>query len=318
MILSSWWANLSSHTRWLLLIPQPSKSHFCGRSPDRRAGSENDTLQFSAGTVWGDKSADTFHAVADSGVAVVKDYTAGKDFVQGINDRTSLKEILLSYAWNASSFYRHNALYDLVFSTFVEDSLPLSAKNSAPVIETVKHILKLALKQVPGYAPCTSEVAAPVTGFTKAILDVYRIRYFWPLFMQLANFDGNKPIYYSLQKHTFLHTIPQKNASNNKTIQELVVIKEIIDLFREKVLSHQLPISLKSTALYKMLKEVEFDFYHPHAQEGHGISSDIASLALDDTRFNKVVSKFPNTKNYQFPVKSIFFNGCIRVRPVNK
>ena len=69
----------------MLLTPQTSKSHFCGRSPDRRAGSENDTLQFSAGTVWGDKSADTFHAVADSGVAVVKDYTAGKDFVQGIS-----------------------------------------------------------------------------------------------------------------------------------------------------------------------------------------------------------------------------------------
>jgi hypothetical protein len=69
----------------LIRIPQTSQSHFCGRSPDRRAGYENDTLQFSAGTVWGDKSADTFHAVADSGVAVVKDYTVGKDFVQGIS-----------------------------------------------------------------------------------------------------------------------------------------------------------------------------------------------------------------------------------------
>ena len=49
-----------------------------------RGGSENDTLQVSAGTVWGDKGADTFQAVAGAGVAVVQDYTAGKDFVQGI------------------------------------------------------------------------------------------------------------------------------------------------------------------------------------------------------------------------------------------
>ena len=49
-----------------------------------RGGSENDTLQVSAGTVWGDKGADTFQAVAGAGVAVVQDYTAGEDFVQGI------------------------------------------------------------------------------------------------------------------------------------------------------------------------------------------------------------------------------------------
>lgn len=237
-------------------------------------------------------------------------------FVSALNQQTKLKEFLLSSAWNATSFMRHSALYDLVFSTFVEDCLPLSAKNSAPVIETVKHILKLALRQVPGYSPCTTEVAGPITGYTKALIDVYRIRYFWPIFMQVAPFDGNKPIYYSLQKHTFLHTIPQKNTSNNKTIRELIVIKNIIELFREKVLSHELPISLKSTALYKMLKDVEFDFYHPHADET-GIINDIDSIAHDDKRFMKIVSKFPNEKNYVFPVKSIFFNGCIRVRPIN-
>ena len=49
-----------------------------------RGGSENDTLQVSAGTVWGDKGADTFQAVAGAGVAVVQDYTAGEDFVKGI------------------------------------------------------------------------------------------------------------------------------------------------------------------------------------------------------------------------------------------
>ena len=49
-----------------------------------RGGSENDTLQVSAGTVWGDKGADIFQAVAGAGVAVVQDYTAGEDRVQGV------------------------------------------------------------------------------------------------------------------------------------------------------------------------------------------------------------------------------------------
>ena len=50
-----------------------------------RGGSENDTLVVGAGTVWGDKGADTFRAVAGSGVAVVQDYTPGLDFVEGVS-----------------------------------------------------------------------------------------------------------------------------------------------------------------------------------------------------------------------------------------
>ena len=49
-----------------------------------RGGSENDTLQVSAGTLWGDKGADIFQAVAGAGVAVVQDYTAGEDRLQGV------------------------------------------------------------------------------------------------------------------------------------------------------------------------------------------------------------------------------------------
>ena len=50
-----------------------------------RGGSENDILQVSAGTVWGDKGADTFQAVAGEGVAIVQDYTLGEDVIQGIS-----------------------------------------------------------------------------------------------------------------------------------------------------------------------------------------------------------------------------------------
>ncbi len=237
-----------------------------------------------------------------------------KDFITALETENSFKEDLLDRVWEATSFSRHNALYELVFSIFMEDSLPLSIRNSAPVIETVKHILKIALKQAPAYTPCVSEMAGPVSGFMKALIEVYRIRYYWPLFMELGFFDDLKPVYYSLQKHTFLHTIPQKNATNNKTIIELKEIKEIIELFRQKVLDQELPISLKGTALYKMFKDVEFDYFHPHTNES-GIISDIGLLALDDKRFLKLTDKFATEKQFDFPVKSIFFNGCIRVRP---
>lgn len=239
-----------------------------------------------------------------------------KDFITALETERHLKEYLLDFAWNGIAFNRHQALYDLVFSTFVEDALPLSIRNSAPVIETAKHILKIALKQAPAYTPCVSEMAGPVSGLMKSLIEIYRIRYYWPLFMELGFFDDLKPVYYSLQKHTFLHTIPQKNATNNKTIIELKEIKEIIELFRQKVLDQELPISLKGTALYKMFKDVEFDYFHPHTNE-NGIISDIGQLALDDKRFLKLTDKFATEKQFDFPIKSIFFNGCIRVRPSN-
>ncbi len=49
-----------------------------------RGGIGDDTLAVSAGTVWGDKGADTFQAITGAGVAIVQDYTAGEDFIQGI------------------------------------------------------------------------------------------------------------------------------------------------------------------------------------------------------------------------------------------
>ncbi|MDB4338069.1 hypothetical protein N9997_01875 [Synechococcus sp. AH-603-L18] len=49
-----------------------------------RGGKDNDLLVVSQGDVWGGQGADTFRAVAGVGVAIVQDYTAGEDVVQGI------------------------------------------------------------------------------------------------------------------------------------------------------------------------------------------------------------------------------------------
>ncbi|KZR64523.1 hypothetical protein [Prochlorococcus sp. MIT 1303] len=49
-----------------------------------RGGADNDILAVSAGTVWGDKGADTFQVIAGAGVSIVQDYIAGEDFVQSI------------------------------------------------------------------------------------------------------------------------------------------------------------------------------------------------------------------------------------------
>ena len=63
-----------------------------------RGGADNDLLAVSAGTVWGDKGADTFQAIAGEGVAIVQDYTAGEDLLKGIAGGSfTLTEQGLSY-----------------------------------------------------------------------------------------------------------------------------------------------------------------------------------------------------------------------------
>ena len=49
-----------------------------------RGGANNDQLLVSAGLVWGDKGADTFHAIAGAGIAQVQDYTIGEDVIRGV------------------------------------------------------------------------------------------------------------------------------------------------------------------------------------------------------------------------------------------
>lgn len=63
-----------------------------------RGGADNDILAVSAGTVWGDKGADTFQAIGGAGVAIVQDYTAGEDLLKRIAGGSfTLTEQGLSY-----------------------------------------------------------------------------------------------------------------------------------------------------------------------------------------------------------------------------
>ena len=63
-----------------------------------RGGKDNDLLAVSQGDVWGDKGSDTFRAIAGGWVAIVQDYTAGEDVVQGVaGGGFTVKEQGLSY-----------------------------------------------------------------------------------------------------------------------------------------------------------------------------------------------------------------------------
>ena len=235
-----------------------------------------------------------------------------KEAIELIQKDPAIQAALLKQERQDTDFHSNQLMYDLVWSIF-SDTLSNGIKNGPFIVETVKHLIKLAMAEIPGYIPAASSLQAPMPELIDVFLNVYRIRYYLPIFMELDYFNHQDPIYYSLQKHTFLCHIPQKNNAN-RTIDELNAIRALLLSFTEHVLENKLPISLENTLLYKTLQEVEFDFFHP--QGGEQLNTNIESIPEDDPRFTALTQDIALDKSVVFPKHSLFFNGCIRIRPV--
>ena len=237
-----------------------------------------------------------------------------KESINIIQNDPLIQSALLKKERQDTDFHTNQLMYDLVWSIF-SDTLSSGIKNGPFIVETVKHLIKLAMAEVPGYIPAANSLQAPMPELIDVFLNTYRIRYYLPIFMELDYFNHQDPIYYSLQKHTFLCHIPQKNNAN-RTIDELNAIRELILSFTEHVLENKLPISLENTLLYKTLQDVEFDFFHP--QGGEPLNTNIESIPEEDPRFTTLTENIALDKSVVFPKHSLFFNGCIRIRPARK
>lgn len=235
-----------------------------------------------------------------------------KRFVQIMEESTQLKSNLLTQAWDKSASLRSQVIFDLIWDYFIEGNLTLAHKNTPFVVETAKHLVKIAMQEAPGFTPAIDDLTGPVTGLMQAYWDVYKIRYYLPIFMHIQQFDGINPVYYSLHHHTFPHPIPDKSNAN-QTIREIGIIKRVIEQFTEQVLNNRLPYDLSDSWLYRTLQRVEFTFIHPQAEEE--MHTNIAEIVEEDARFLSLANTLGTEKNLSFPDHSVFFHGCVRIRP---
>jgi len=235
-----------------------------------------------------------------------------RHFIEAFNHHPALKNTLLQNIWQGTAFMRNQTTYDLVWSAFIEENLSLALKNSLAVMETVRYLLRIIMQANAAYAPCTHNNAGPIEGFSKALLDIYRIRFYLPIFMQPEHYDATQPVYYSLQKPFFLHAIPAKNTIS-QTINIMKQVKNTFESFKQQILQNKLPFSLKDTLLYHRLQETEVTFYHPKG--GPELKDDIATIFNEDPRFSKIQQQFRHYNHLALPDNSMFFHGCIRARP---
>lgn len=228
------------------------------------------------------------------------------------NHALALKHYLLEQNWKQSQFTQFQGTYDLIWSLFINQ---FEHNHYHPhMLETAKSIIKIAMGILPGYAPCTDDTTAPVGELIETLLDIYRIRYYWPVFMTPSYLSTKHPVYYGLHKPTCHYALPANNNSK-RTITELQHIQTTIEAFNRHIKLDMFPFSLSNSMVAKTLEMVEFDYFHP--SHPNTKNANIQGLLTDDPRFSHYIEqKFTDMKsqNRTLPEASLFFHGCIRIR----
>jgi hypothetical protein len=234
-----------------------------------------------------------------------------KPFMDRIEQYYRLKAFLLQNVWSGTSFIRSEAKYDMLWSVFTYQNLGASLRSPF-ALETAKHILKMIIKRVPGFAPARNDIAGPVSEFMNIFSNIYKIRYHLPIIMQPYTYDGVNPLYYSLHNYTLLQAFPEEKT-HGQLIRELEDIRKIILTFIEQMNENKLSADLSETTLFEMLNNTEIDFFHSSG-EGN-IRKDVEDIPKEDDRFTEPLRGSMKRPDLEFPSSSSFFKGCIRVRP---
>lgn len=234
-----------------------------------------------------------------------------KPFMDRIDQYYRLKAFLLQLAWSSTAFARNEGKYDMLWSVFVYHNLGASLRSPV-VLETAKHLIKMIIRRVPGFAPARSDQAGPSGELMNVFSNIYKIRYHLPIIMQPYMYDGVNPLYYSLQHFTLFHAIPGEKA-HGQLMRELEDIRFVMLSFIEQMNHNHLWADLKETVFFESLNSVDVDFFHISG-EGN-IRRDIEDIPAQDERFTEFPKGVMKKPGLEFPAVAQFFRGCIRIKP---
>lgn len=236
--------------------------------------------------------------------------------VDKIRHSDATRASLLTGAWNYTGFMRNQYVYEFLWSDFITRRVSPNLKNRTHVVENAKNILKVMLGQAPAFTPCSNDMAGPIRAFTQMIVEDYKIRYYFPIFMRVDWYKAEDPVYYSLQ-HPTLHCVLPHKPTQKQALADLENIIDLIEMFKEEVEKNQLAFTLENTKLLIRLKNTRLEFFHCLAKDNSRISNDIESVFTSDIRFRKL-HKIYNTRQLDYPKSSLFFNGMIKFSPIEE
>lgn len=234
----------------------------------------------------------------------------GKKWFEKINDPSfrELQIYLLKQAWEGSNYFRHQFIWDLIYSVIQERR---KIKVEPYIIDTVKHLIAISIGVAPGFSPAINDYAGPVQFLKQVYTEVYQLKNYEPIFMHPHNINpcDNRSVYYSLDYPTSLNFSVRPNEEHSK-IQDLINIKSVMNKFIDEI--NQGNLNIDQTPISDMAKNIEFDYYH--AIEGFHQISNITQLIQQDDSILDLVGG--NMK--KFPRHSSFLKGCIKIKSSSK
>ncbi len=215
---------------------------------------------------------------------------------------------LLKKNWLATCFWRKLFYWELELSKIIEDQ----ALQLCPfVLSTVKHLLMISSKGMPGFSPLIDDSVAPVSFLQKAFLEGYEIRQQPILLGAYSNVyaDTEAPQYYSLNFPTMINYFEKKNQRKS-LLTDLIKVKDVLLRFLSALLVHKQEMEVSgSTSIHQVVAVTEFDFFHLDEIVEESIYS---ACTLYEDRGFKLAQKAHFT-HLPLTERSAFFHGCVRI-----
>jgi len=226
-----------------------------------------------------------------------------------------LQKFLLERAWRHTTYIRNKMHLEMLWETF---SRFLNSKKIKPqpyLVETLKHLVFIALGVLPGFRPAVNNEAAPIDGIIRMYIESYGLKYYAPSLMQpdyfsLSSQDENNYIYYSLQVPTYQESIP-KTRTPVSARADLTELIHLINHFTVELRENK-TIQYSAHHFYNLLIQIKFDYFHDDAEPHIGIRPS-EEMGIEDPKLLYLPSNLSDNEPRKFCDRGTFVRGCIRI-----
>lgn len=216
-------------------------------------------------------------------------------------------DFLHEYLFKHASLSRNAITLDIIWHRLSHEWTKQSKRIDTNVLDTVKHLVKIALGAIPAFAPVVDDLGGPFSLLQKFYVENYKIQYS-PTIMAAKHFTLGKhsqPVYYSLSKPMQLESIP-KNRKPESLITDLIQVASLVRDFMFAF--NKGSLGLQNTLVGDILSAVKFSCFHNVAEDEKyfGIE-DSAKIAEEDKCFLSYPCQLP------FAGSNAFLRNSVRI-----
>ncbi len=218
------------------------------------------------------------------------------------------------YVIEKTAFWRNKVLFDHIWDSFAKILQKENIYVKPYIIDIVKHLIIVALGEMPGFSPAIDDEIAPVNGFQKDLLEIYGLKNFSstimvPNYFNMQDSDA-RPVYWSLQLPYYFESMP-KSKTSETILQTLVQIHQLIKHFEETVEHGKLP-SVMNTPIEMCLKRVKFTCFHSDI-DSEGLIQHTHKLPKEDPSLHSFPIFGQRLHQQGFSETTPFTRGCVRI-----